>query len=224
MQATASSRASATLGTRRYGLLLALIAFDVGLLLAVPLQGFALVVIAALTAATLMLGVVAAHVSDRSVRVASLAGGLVVLSSVGEAAGGATWLASLTWAALSVLIVVTVLAIARDVMRATSVSVDTLAAAVCVYTLIGLAFAFLYLAIDAAGGMFFAQPGPHDEADFVYFSFIVLSTTGFGDLSPATGIPRAFVVMEAIAGPIFLVTALARLVAIYSNPPGDSAS
>ena len=45
MQATASSRASATLGTRRYGLLLALIAFDVGLLLAVPLQGFALVVI-----------------------------------------------------------------------------------------------------------------------------------------------------------------------------------
>ena len=40
-------------------------------------------------------------------------------------------------------------------------------------------------------GPFFAQPGEHPQSEFVYFSFVTLTTLGFGDLSPAQGLPQA---------------------------------
>jgi prepilin signal peptidase PulO-like enzyme (type II secretory pathway) len=41
-----------------------------------------------------------------------------------------------------------------------------------------------------SGTSFFAQPGQHGPADFAYFSYITMATVGYGDLSPATGLPR----------------------------------
>jgi hypothetical protein len=209
----------ATTAVGRYPLLLALIAVDVGSLLVLTPADGGLVVLAALTAATLVLGVLAADAPQRVVRIAIVAGLAGIASAVGQATLGTGWLETVTWASLSALIVGAMLAIGRDILRATMVSLDTLVAAVCLYVLIGLAFAFLDLAVNAALGTFFAQEGPHPPADFVYFSYVVLSTVGFGDLSPAGQLPRAVVVLEAIAGPIFLVTALARLVSLYSAPP-----
>jgi hypothetical protein len=205
----------------RYPLLLALIAVDVGALLVLTPENGGLIALAALTAATLVLGVLAADAPLRIVRIAVVAGLLGIASAIGQAALGTDPLESVTWASLSALIIGAMLAIGRDILLAERVSQDTLVAAVCFYVLIGLAFAFAGLAVNAATGTFFAQDGPHPPADFVYFSYIVLATVGFGDLSPAGQLPRAVVVLEAIAGPIFLVTALARLVSLYSAPRAD---
>jgi hypothetical protein len=205
----------------RYPLLLALIAVDVGALLVLTPEDGGLIALAALTAATLVLGVLAADAPQRIVRIAVVAGLLGIASAIGQAALGTDPLESVTWASLSALIIGAMLAIGRDILLADRVSQDTLVAAVCFYVLIGLAFAFASLAVNAATGTFFAQDGPHPPTDFVYFSYIVLATVGFGDLSPAGQLPRAIVVLEAIAGPIFLVTALARLVSLYSAPRAD---
>ena len=61
------------------------------------------------------------------------------------------------------------------------------------------------------------QPGPHGESEFLYFSFVTLTTLGFGDLSPAVGLPQGLTVLEALTGQIFLVTMVARLVTVWGR-------
>jgi Ion channel len=93
---------------------------------------------------------------------------------------------------------------------------ETVLGALCGYVLIGLLFAFLYLAVDELrDAPFFAQPGQHDQGEFLYFSFVALTTLGFGDLSPSEGLPQALTVLEALIGSIFLVTLVARLVTLW---------
>jgi hypothetical protein len=67
-----------------------------------------------------------------------------------------------------------------------------------------------------ASDTYFAQPGQHGPPDFVYFSYITMSTVGYGDLTPAPGLPRTTSVLEALIGQIFLVVLVARLVAMYT--------
>jgi len=96
------------------------------------------------------------------------------------------------------------------------VSTETVLGALCAYVLIGLLFAFLFLAVEALRtGPFFAQPGVHGQSEYVYFSFVALTTLGLGDLSPAVGLPQALTVIEALLGSVFLVTLVARLVTLW---------
>jgi hypothetical protein len=93
---------------------------------------------------------------------------------------------------------------------------ETVFGALCIYVLVGLLFAFVYLAInDLRTGSFFVQEGPHSQSEFMYYSFVTLTTLGFGDLSPSVGLPQALTVMEALLGQVFLVTLVARLVTLW---------
>jgi hypothetical protein len=95
------------------------------------------------------------------------------------------------------------------------VTYETVLGALCAYVLIGFVFAFAYLAVNDFRDSFFAQPGSHTLGEFLYFSFVALTTLGFGDLSPAEGLPQALTVLEALLGSIFLVTLVARLVTLW---------
>lgn len=96
------------------------------------------------------------------------------------------------------------------------VTAETILGALSAYVLIGLLFAFLFLAVDDfRDASFFAQPGAHDQGEFLYFSYVALTTLGFGDLSPSVGLPQALTVVEALLGSIFLVTLVARLVTLW---------
>jgi voltage-gated potassium channel len=102
------------------------------------------------------------------------------------------------------------------ILRHRRVTHETVLGALCAYVLIGLLFAFLYLAVDELrSGPFFAQPGEHTQSEYLYFSFVALTTLGFGDLSPTPGLPQALTVIEALSGNIFLVTLVARLVTLW---------
>lgn len=103
------------------------------------------------------------------------------------------------------------------------VTVETVMGALCLYVLLGLLFAFAYLAVDPLlSGPFFAQPGDHQESEYLYFSFVTLTTLGFGDLSPTVGLPQALTALEAILGQVFLLTLVARLVTLWTRQdPGD---
>jgi Ion channel len=96
------------------------------------------------------------------------------------------------------------------------ITLETVLGALCAYVLIGLLFAFVYLAVhEFRDDPFFAQPGPHAQSEYLYFSFVALTTLGFGDLSPSVGLPQALTVLEALFGQIFLVTLVARLVTLW---------
>ena len=102
------------------------------------------------------------------------------------------------------------------VLRHRRITYETVLGALCAYVLIGLLFAFLYLAVSGlCSGPFFVQPGPHGQGEYLYFSFVALTTLGFGDLSPSVGLAQALTVLEALFGNIFLVTLVARLVTLW---------
>jgi hypothetical protein len=102
------------------------------------------------------------------------------------------------------------------VLHHRQVTSETVLGALCAYVLLGLLFAFVFLAVaDLRDAPFFAQPGPHPQSEYLYFSFVALTTLGFGDLSPAVGLPQALTVLEALIGNVFLVTLVARLVTLW---------
>ena len=102
------------------------------------------------------------------------------------------------------------------VLRHERVTHETVLGALSTYVLVGLLFAFAYLALDPIRDTpFFAQAGPHQESEYLYFSFVTLTTLGFGDLSPAVGLPQALTALEALLGQVFLVTLVARLVTLW---------
>ena len=102
------------------------------------------------------------------------------------------------------------------VLRHRRVTSETVLGALCTYVLLGLLFAFVYLAVNDLGNApFFAQEGPHLQSEYLYFSFVTLTTLGFGDLSPAVGLPQGLTVLEALLGQVFLVTLVARLVTLW---------
>lgn len=102
------------------------------------------------------------------------------------------------------------------VLRHERVTHETVFGALCSYVLVGLLFAFAYLALDAVrDSPFFVQEGAHVASEYLYFSFVTLTTLGFGDLSPAVGLPQALTALEALVGQVFLVTLVARLVTLW---------
>lgn len=101
---------------------------------------------------------------------------------------------------------------------------ETILGALCSYVLVGLMFAFVYLAVEALGDTpFFAQEGARQQSEYVYFSFVTLTTLGFGDLSPSVGLPQALVAIEALVGQVFLVTLVARLVTLWVRQDAEPA-
>jgi hypothetical protein len=99
----------------------------------------------------------------------------------------------------------------------TRVSVRTVLAVLASYVMLGLFFAYVDSGIGHIMGTFFAQPGQHSQSDYAYLSYITLTTVGFGDLTPGTGLARSVIILEALVGQIFLVTLVARMVSLFGT-------
>jgi len=124
------------------------------------------------------------------------------------------------------LLYITVM-ILNQVFTARRVTLDTIAGAGCAYLLVGLAWAFVYRAMFVinphsfvfASGSFAHIFEDHARSEpqlmnFAYYSFATLTTTGFGDVTPAMGNSRAISVLEAVAGQFFIAILIARLVSL----------
>lgn len=110
--------------------------------------------------------------------------------------------------------------ILRHLIRRSVVDARTILGAVAIYIMLGMMFAFSYRAISLfqTSPAFFGEQGPGDNASYLFFSFITLTTTGYGDLVPATNPGQSVAVLEAIVGQLFLVTALAKIVNAWRMP------
>jgi ion channel len=127
------------------------------------------------------------------------------------------------------LIAFVVARLLRFVLRAPSVNVEVLCASISAYLLLGLMWTLAYWLVDrlTPGGAFSfnTNAGTRSMNGFTgfYFSFITLSTVGYGDITPVSRIARWLAAMEAMTGLLYVAVLIARLVALYSSPkPGDS--
>jgi len=146
-----------------------------------------------------------------------LVGACVLLSPLVLIVNSTSIVVGLTYLLPVALLVTATLPITiRRVLQHRRVTHETVLGALCTYVLLGLLFAFLFLAVDDfRGDPFFAQESAHVQSEYLYFSFVTLTTLGFGDLSPAVGLPQALTVLEALLGQVFLVTLVARLVTLW---------
>jgi hypothetical protein len=204
--------------TDRYAFFLLLLIVDVVLLLLIPAREYGLILVAPFIMGTLLLGLYTSDARPRTMRAAAIAGVVVIVAAIVAVVTGQPRFSGLVWLMLAALLVATPWSILRHIFSVRTVTLRTIFGAVSVYILIGLSFAFVELGTQGLLGTFFAQSGTHGPADFVYFSYIAMATVGFGDLTPASGIPRALVVPEVIIGQVFLVTTVARLVSMYGMP------
>jgi hypothetical protein len=106
-----------------------------------------------------------------------------------------------------------------SVMRPHRAVGDRIVGAICVFILIGLAWASLFEALDTV------RPGslrfPADTAwtapsaqRYRYFSFITLATLGYGDVTPVTVLAGTLAGLEAVSGQLYIGITVARLVAL----------
>jgi hypothetical protein len=102
-----------------------------------------------------------------------------------------------------------------------SVTADTLAGAVSAYFLVGITFGLAYLTIESvAPGSFkdTIQPGKHfTPADFTFFSFVTLTTVGYGDIVPWGPHARALAIVESVLGIMYPAVLVSRLVGLHGH-------
>jgi voltage-gated potassium channel len=115
------------------------------------------------------------------------------------------------------LVVVAPVAILKRLVAHPVISLNTFYGAVCVYLLIAMFFATTYgLIALLTDQQFFAQlttaPKDTPAVDYLYFSFVTITTTGYGDLTAASSVGRMTAVMEAIFGQLYLITVVALVV------------
>jgi hypothetical protein len=211
--------------SHRYGIVLA-IAFVAVLFLIVSPEGNGSRAVALLLAGGMLLVVVATSRGDRNLR--ESASITVVVATVAPAVAVGfgwmpIWVGSLAAGALVVATLVQLVQGLVRLLRSRGVTVQAVAGALGVYMLVGILFSFAVGAMAKIGhGPYFAQGIDGTESQHVYFSFTTLTTTGYGDLSPATRGGRAFAVFEMLIGQIYLVTVISLLVGNLRRERGTS--
>jgi hypothetical protein len=122
-----------------------------------------------------------------------------------------------------ILIAFVVANLLRFVLRAPSVNADVLCASISAYLMLGLMWTLAYWLVDqlTPGGAFSfnTNAGTRSINGFTgfYFSFITLSTVGYGDITPVSRIARWLAAMEAMTGLLYVAVLIARLVSLYST-------
>jgi hypothetical protein len=116
--------------------------------------------------------------------------------------------------------------ILQFVLSAGRITVDRIYGALCVYLLIGLMFSIVYclMSMMQPGAFTFSETllAHHDTtmmtqdniAPFLYFSFVTLSTLGYGDITPVTAGAQSLAALEAITGQLYIAVLIARLVGL----------
>lgn len=123
---------------------------------------------------------------------------------------------TLIWLVYAISIIV------GHLFRSQDVDVDTIVGAVVIYLLIAVAFMFVFqiLEITSPGSL----SGISDEARtsraslvdaLMYFSLVCLTTMGYGDIVPVSGIARPLAVIEGVVGQLYLAVMIARLVGLH---------
>jgi len=156
--------------------------------------------------------------ADRAARAAAVvvlvvAGIVAVTGGLlgGEVADLAILLAS------TVLYLIAPVVVVRHLVERSVVDRETVLGVIAAYLLIGMFFAFLYRDVGAIEpNPFFGAGGEANPPQALFFSFTTLSTTGYGNLVPVGSAGQTLAVAEMIIGQLFLITALGKVVSVWS--------
>lgn len=118
---------------------------------------------------------------------------------------------------VAMAILIAIYFVLRRVSAAKRVTAQTIQGAICGYLLLVVWWSYLYFLIGLSGSHAFEGLGAgnvESSIDYLYFSFVTMTTLGFGDISPVTEIARSLVSLQALVGQFYMAILVARLVAI----------
>jgi hypothetical protein len=200
----------------RYGILLIVILASLVFQLAAPEADWARLVTIVLQGITLLMALVASRVHPYVLRLAMVAVAIAVVSATAALVGfgglGPTGGRGIT----ALLVALAPVSIIRGVIvdvREHGVSLHTMFGVLCIYLLLGSLFAFTYGIVGSLdSSAFFQQHATESTKNFLYFSFVTITTVGYGDLTAASNLGRSLAIAEALTGQIYLVTVVAAIV------------
>jgi hypothetical protein len=152
----------------------------------------------------------AARVGRRAWRVAIVLVPLAVLLGIAGRFGDSRPAEAVAAVMNLVLPAAAIVALGRRIVVEPFVSGRTILGLLCVYLLIGMTFAAVYITIAVASDEpFFVQTDHAQPVDFTYFSLVTLATVGYGDFTAANPMPRMLAAIEGLTGQLYLVTVVA---------------
>jgi len=119
------------------------------------------------------------------------------------------------------LVLFVIINLLQFVLRASTVNTEVLCASISAYLLLGLLWTFGYWLVAEIVPNAFAFNGADTSLkgfNGLYFSFITMSTVGYGDITPVAKVARMLAAMEAITGLLYVAILIARLVALHAAP------
>jgi ion channel len=215
LRLTQGSGADTGVAQYRYGLVLLLVICVVIFVIVVPDGNVTRAIAFALVGAALVVAIGTSR--ERSIvrrRRILVAGTTIVVVTVLTAAGAMP--VSITFAVGGLMTLAVPATLAGGLLRLVrerGATVQAVAGGLAIYLLLGLAFASAVGFIsDVESTQFFTQIAHPTTSDRVYYSFTVLTTTGFGDFTAAHSGGRALAVLEMLVGQIYLVTVISILI------------
>jgi voltage-gated potassium channel Kch len=168
---------------------------------------------------TMLFALRTSRVHRRTMRLAGVLFAVaMVLTLATVSTGGRTAPPGMLEGVNALLLAVTIPAILRRILTTKSATGETIVGALDVYIIFGLFFAAVYAAIGAFSATPFFGPRVHATGgSYQFFSFVTLTTVGYGNLVPATQLGQSLAVLEALLGQIYLVTLVARLVSGFQR-------
>jgi Ion channel len=204
-----------------FGLVLALVLITYVLASLLSNRGWSAVVLTVATSATSVVALASSHVRHKVVRASLWLSGLTVALAIFAAASGEQTLLNLASLIQICLLALAMAAVLWRVVSSAEVGSRTILGAISVYAVLGILFTFAYGTIDRLqGGPFFEETARPEGADFLFFSYTTLTTTGYGNLVPGGQPGRMIAGLEMMLGQIFLVTLVAGLVSLWR--PGEA--
>lgn len=120
----------------------------------------------------------------------------------------------------ALFIAVVIKSILGFIIRSDTVSREIIYAAILLYLLVALMWAFGYTFLEIVDPASFNidLKGPAGyELVFQYYSFVTITTLGYGDITPVSDVAKALSVLEAVIGQLYLVVAVAWLVGMHMS-------
>ena len=132
-------------------------------------------------------------------------------------------LTGIRWGVLAAFFALTAVGLFWQLRNSLSVAEAELYAAINIYLLLGLLWATLYLALDSffPGSIKMAASAADRQTELLYFSLITLSTVGYGDIVPISGMARILTALEGVTGVLYIATTVALLVGRFRREPSD---
>ncbi len=205
------------IGPDRFGLLLAVVLASFVITPLIQEREYGGIILGLQAALIMVLALTSSGVSQRLVVVGTVVigiAGLIVASEAVISDGPADAWAS---AVVTGMLVLTPFLVLRRVLAAPKVTVASVAGTLSAYLLVGITFGSLYRTMSVIDETAFSQP-LGSAAN--YFSFVTLTTLGFGDIVAKSEMARSLVTLEAVLGQVLLVTLVARSVSTLGQDWG----